>query len=220
LAQTSSVLAKAGNDQQQNATRGAADEPRGDPAGRLHGLSWFTVPEPAPISYRRHDLVQIVIRETSTARSDQSLDTNKEYDIKGDIKAFPQLTLNDILDGVLKAKANNSPAKLDLGFENEFKGDGQYARKDDLSARITAEIIEILPNGNLVLEARTHIQTDKEISTIMLSGVCDPEFISRAGLIQSNQLFDLRVIKLHEGELRNAARKGLIPRVLDTIFAF
>jgi len=220
LGQTSSVLAKSDQSDQYNAQRGTTSEPLGDPAKRLHGLSWFTVPEPAPISYRRHDLVQIVIRETSTARSDQSLDTSKEYDLQGDIKAFPQLTINDILDGILKASANDSPPKLDFSLDNECTGEGQYSRKDDLSARVTAEIIEILPNGNLVLEARTHIQTDKEISTIMLSGVCDPEFISRAGTIQSYELFDLRVIKVHEGELRNSARKGLITRVLDTIFSF
>lgn len=218
-AQTSSVLVRPLST---DTPETAADPWRSsiDPAAQLHGASWFTIPMPTPIQYRRHDLIQIIVREVSTARSDQSLDTKKEYELQGEVKAFPQLTVKDFLEGVLKATANNAPPKLDLTLENEFKGDGQYARKDDLSARVTAEVIEVLPNGNLVLEARTMVQTDQEISTIMLSGVCDPDHVSVLGTIQSSQLFNLRVIKMHEGDLRKATKKGLIPRVLDTIFAF
>lgn len=191
-----------------------------DPAEALQGLSWFTVPQPQPVVWRKHDHVQIIIRETSTARSQQRLDTSKEYEIKGEIKDFPQLTIRDILEGVLKASQNSQPAKLDLNLENEFKGDGKYTRSDDLSARVTAEVIEVWPNGHLVLEARTLIQTDEETSTILLSGVCNPKSVSPAGTILSNQLFDLRVIKVHEGQLRKTTKKGLIPRILETIFSF
>lgn len=213
-AQTGSVLAR------RKAEPVAPPPEDADPAEALQGLSWFTVPQPRPVVWRKHDHVQIIIRETSTARSQQRIDTSKEYEIKGEIKDFPQLTINDIIEGVLKASQNSQPAKLDLNLENEFKGDGKYTRSDDLSARVTAEVIEVWPNGHLVLEARTLIQTDEETSTILLSGVCNPRHVSPAGTIISNQLFDLRVIKLHEGQLRKTTKKGLIPRVLETIFSF
>lgn len=213
-AQTSSVLARA----KTNPTPPPPADT--DPALSLHTFGWFTVPQPQPIVWRKHDHVQIIIRETSTARSQQAIDTSKDYNIKGEIKDFPQLTINDILEGVLKASANANPAKLDIAYENEFKGDGKYSRTDDFSARVTAEVIEVWPNGHLVLEARTYIQTDQETSTILLSGVCDPRLVSPAGTILSNQLFDLRVVKTHEGQLKKTTKKGLIPRVLETIFAF
>jgi len=214
LAQTGSVLA------QRKANPSPPPPTDVDPALALQTFSWFTVPQPQPVVWRKHDHVQIIIRETSTARSQQKIDTSKEYDIKGEIKDFPQLTINDILQGVLKASENSSPAKLELNYENEFKGDGRYSRTDDLSARVTAEVIEVWPNGHLVVEARTVIQTDEEVSTILLSGVCDPNQVSSAGTILSNQLFDLRVIKMHEGQLKKTTKKGFIPRVLETIFAF
>lgn len=214
IAQTSSVLAQ---EKTNPATRPPADV---DPALALTAYAWFNVPQPLPVVWRKHDHVQIIIRETSTARSQQALDTSKDYESKGEIKDFPQLTLNDILDGILKASENASPAKLDINYKNKFAGDGKYSRTDDLSARLTAEVIEVHPNGHLVLEARTFVQTDLETSTILLSGECDPQLVSPAGTILSNQLFDLRVVKTHQGELKQATKKGLFARVLDTIFAF
>jgi len=214
LAQTSSVLA-------QNKSNPAPPVPADtDPAIALSAYAWFNVPQPLPVVWRKHDHVQIIIRETSTARSQQELDTSKEYESKGEIKDFPQLTLNDILDGILKASKNANPAKLDINYENKFSGDGRYTRTDDLSARLTAEVIEVQPNGHLVLEARTFVQTDLETSTIVLSGAADPQLVTPAGTILSNQLFDLRVVKTHQGELKQATKKGLLARVLDTIFAF
>lgn len=213
-AQTGSVLA------QRRANPATPPPADADPALALQAYSWFTVPQPQPVVWRKHDHVQIIIRETSTARLQQGIDTSKEYDLRGEIKDFPQLTINDLLNGVLKGSENANPAKLELEYENEFKGDGRYSRTDDLSARVTAEVIEVWPNGHLVLEARTVIQTDDETSTILLSGVCDPQQVSPAGTILSNQLFDLRVMKMHEGQLKKTTKKGFIPRVLETIFAF
>ncbi len=214
VAQSSSVLAQA------KANPKPPPPADTDPALSLQAVAWFTVPQPQPVVWRKHDHVQIIIRETSTARSSQALDTKKDYDIQGEIKDFPQLTFNDLINGILKASQNANPAKLDVTYKNEFKGDGKYSRTDDLSARVTAEVIDVWPNGHLVLEARTFVQTDQETSTILLSGVCDPQFVSPAGTILSNQLFDLRVIKTHEGQLKKTTKKGLIPRVLETIFAF
>lgn len=214
LSQTSSVLA-------QNKANPAPPPPADtDPAIALAAYAWFNVPQPLPVVWRKHDHVQIIIRETSTARSQQALDTSKDYESRGEIKDFPQLTLNDLLNGVLKASENANPAKLDIKYKNEFAGDGKYTRTDDLSARVTAEVIEVQPNGHLVLEARTFVQTDLETSTIVLSGECDPQLVTPAGTILSNQLFDLRVVKSHQGELKQATKKGLFARVLDTIFAF
>lgn len=212
--QTSSILAQA----QANPTPPPPADV--DPALSLHAMAWFTVPQPQPVVWRKHDHVQIIIRETSTARSSQALDTSKDYDLQAEIKDFPQLTINDLLEGILKASENANPAKLDIAYKNEFKADGKYLRSDDFSARVTAEVIDVWPNGHLVLEARTYVQTDQETSTILLSGVCDPQLVTPAGTILSNQLFDLRVIKMHEGQLKKTTKKGLIPRVLETIFAF
>jgi len=89
-----------------------------------------------------------------------------------------------------------------------------------MTDRLTAEIISVLPNGNLILEARTFIKTDEEESMMKVTGVCRPEDISTANSILSNLIHDLRIEKMHTGELKKVNEKGIISRVLEAIFAF
>ena len=104
--------------------------------------------------------------------------------------------------------------------EKEFDGEGEYVREDELVTRLSAEVIEIRPNGNLVLEARTRIRTDDEEWYTQLTGTCRPEDITAANTILSNQIFDLQVEKRHKGSVPKAASKGILAQALDAIFAF
>jgi len=223
-AQSSSLIVNAGENRQNadSSTGTEADgrEQKKDPAADIHAMSLITIRPQIPRKWLLHDLVHIVIRESSTAKSSQEIGTERDFAIKGEIKSFPQITLNDLADMVLKSSENANPAKVDVSGDKEFTGKGDYKRTDDFTARVTAEIIEIRPNGLLVLEARTRIQTDDEVSTILMSGICDPDDVSRSGSLSSNDLFDLHITKLHEGEVKKSTEKGLIARVLDTIFSF
>ena len=102
----------------------------------------------------------------------------------------------------------------------EYSGEGEYERTDRFTDRITAEVIDVKPNGTLVLEARRTIQVDEEGKTLVLSGVCMSDAITEEGVVQSSQLADLRVVVEHEGSLRNAASKGWITKALDFLFPF
>ena len=64
------------------------------------------------------------------------------------------------------------------------------------------------------------VKTDKEINTIQVTGVCRPEDVSPSNSIQSDQIHDLVVRKMHEGELKKSSEKGIIAKVLEWVFAF
>ena len=209
---SSSILAQA-NQQQPLSTV--------DDAGHaLQSMSMFAIAPPEARIFQVHDLVQIVVRETSQAKSSHSLETTKESDLEWSIPKSPHFELADMLQFQLYGGRTDNRPELELTYNNEFKGDGEYERKDDFTARVTAEIIEILPNGNLILEARTTILTDKEEQVITVTGVCRAEDVTPANSVLSNQLHDLRIDKQHKGELRQANTRGFIGKVLDAIFSF
>jgi flagellar L-ring protein precursor FlgH len=170
--------------------------------------------------FAEHDLIEIVVRETSSASSSQELETEKETKMRGAVTEWPDLQLSNLLDGFFKAGDDSDLPSLDLQFKKEFTGDGEYERRDDFTARLTAEIIEILPNGNLILESRTRLKTDDEESLLKVTGICRPEDVTPANTILSSQLHDLKVEKMNQGELRKANKKGIITKVLETMFAF
>jgi flagellar L-ring protein precursor FlgH len=216
---TSSLLVQAMRRAAQPGPPGTAPPPPGHAMG---AVSLFRVPALEPRLFQKHDLVQIVVRETSTAISSQELETSKELGIAGVVDAWPHLSLSDILE--LQLRAGNTPSnelpEVAVGLDREFYGEGDYERLDDLTARLTAEVIEVLPNGNLVLEARTRIATDEETSTLRVTGICRPDDVTELNTIFSNQVHDLQIRKMHEGELKKASTKGIVTQVLDALFAW
>ena len=189
-----------------------------NPAPSLREYSLFAVVPPAPRVFQKQDIIQIIINETSIQKFEQKLDRKKEYDLSGSIDKLPDLV--KLLELRLEPGDRSPLAEVGAGGESEFKGDGRVERKDQLSTRVSARIIEIKPNGLLLLEARKTVQSDDEITTVVVSGLCRPEDVTKSNTVQSTQLADLGIRVENEVEARNAARRGLIPRVLDTVFNF
>ena len=186
----------------------------------LRLVSMFAIVPPKPHTFQQHDLVQIIVREASQATSSQDLNTKKDNKYNGKVPHWPDFNLHDLLNFQIEAGKSADTPELEVDFTKDFKGKGDYERKDDLTARLTAEVIEVLPNGNLVLEARTHIKTDDEEATMKVTGICRPDDITAANTLLSNQVFDLSIEKMHQGELRKNAQKGILAKVLETVFAF
>ncbi len=108
-----------------------------------------------------------------------------------------------------------------MGGKQKFKGEGTAKRSDRFVARIQAVVIDVKPNGTLVLEARKTVASQNgEAKTIVLSGSCRQEDITDANTINSSLLADLRLIQTTEGEVSKSAEKGFIPRILEAIFNF
>ncbi len=188
------------------------------PQTSVQRASLTAVTPPPPRVYQKHDLVEVIINKTSVQSFEQSLDTEKKYDISAELAKFP--SIRNLLQAQLVAGDNNSPAALDLTSDSKFEGDGKAERKDKVQTRITATILDVKPNGTLVLEARESIQSDEETSTMILSGVCRQEDITKNNTVESSQLADFDLKIEHTGQVKKAGEKGLIPRVLEAIFNF
>ncbi len=189
-------------------------------APAVTAVSLFDVAPPEPRIFAKHDLLQIIVRETSRSQSTQELDTQKTFDILGEIKDFPNLQLSDLLNFQMYAGRTDNLPKLEIGFEKDFQGDGTYGRSDDVVARLNAEVIEVLPNGNLVLEARTEIQNDEERSVMTVTGICSAADVTAANTVLSSQIHDLKVSKINSGELKKTVEKGLVAKFFDFLFAW
>ena len=187
-------------------------------ARTMQRMSMFAIAPPEKRKFAVHDLVQILVRETSQAVSSQDLETDKNYEIDATVPDYKDFWSMFTM-GIANGDGETSP-QIQFDIDKNFEGEGDYERTDDLTARLTAEVIEILPNGNLILEATSEIKTDEEVSKITVTGICRPDDVTPANTIISNQIHDLKVEKSNTGELKKAATKGIIAKVLDMIFAF
>ncbi len=184
----------------------------------LREVSLTLVEPPKPRKFAVHDLVTIIINETSRQSSQQMLDTKTDSSMKGSLNKFPDL--GKLIEGELATGQSSPVASVDLGSSEKWKGDAKYERSDRFSDRVSAEVIDVKPNGTLVIEARRTVTKDEEIQVIVLSGMCRQEDITSANTVLSTQLADLTITVLNEGELRDTNRPGWITRIFRSVFDF
>lgn len=186
----------------------------------IRRTSFAAVQVPEPREFALNDLVTIIIRESTTADSEATLDTDKQSSIDAKVSDFPNLRLLDEFVGLVMANDLQDDPTVGVNFKSKFKGEGEYSRRDSFTSRVTARIIDVKPNGTLVLEARKYIKSDKETLDMVLTGTCRQEDIAADNTVLSTQLYDLRLVKEHSGEVRKATKKGLLTKFFETIVNF
>jgi flagellar L-ring protein precursor FlgH len=208
----------------QNLMREPPAAPAPDAAGvvdtqaPLRESSLILVQTPRPRTYQVHDKITIIINETSRQASEQSLNTKKESDFEAAIEKFPDL--KKLIEGEL-TNGNSEPiVEVEANADTEWKGDGKYERSDKFTDRITATVIDVKPNGVLVLEARRSITKDKEVQSLVLSGECRREDVTDNNTVLSSQLADLALLSENEGDVKESATKGWITQVFEAVFNF
>lgn len=185
----------------------------------LQDVSMFSVTPPEPRKWAKHDIVEVIVNRSSVEKFEQTLDTKKDYDMMAELREFP--SVRNLWELQLRnGDSTGLPVGVDVTAGNKFKGDGEYERKDQITTRLAAIVVDVKPNGTLVLEARDSHQSGEEVKTMVLSGVCRSEDITKNNTIQSSQLANFVMKIEHEGQVKKAGEKGFIPKILEAIFNF
>jgi len=162
------------------------------------------------------DIITIKIVETSSASNKATTNTGRKSSLTGQIEAFFNLE---------KKYASNSNnfnpfAKISGGLDSTFEGNGTTSRSGDLSAYITAKVVNVLSNGNLEILGTREIQINNEKQYIMLSGLIRPRDISPENIILSTYISDARIAYSGNGVIHDRQRPGWVARILDKTWPF
>jgi flagellar L-ring protein FlgH len=184
-----------------------------DPNVKTPSYNMLAVSEPEPKVLRKHDLVSIVVQEISSYQS--TGDTNEQKNADFDAKVDQWIKLNLGQFSVHGTGQANNPVEMKLEGERDFKGTAAMDRSDTETLRVEAEVIDVKPNGTLVLQARKHIKNDEEDQTIILTGTCRVQDIDASNSVLSTDLHDLDLQKVTKGMVRDGNKRGWLPRILD-----
>lgn len=190
-----------------------------NPVADLDGVSLYAIQPLPPRQIQVNDLVTIIVNQSSKIERDQKLEADKDTSTEFDVNQF--LNLQELLKEARLVDSDSSTLpSIDVSSKRKFDGEGKMDREDRITARLTAKVIDVKPNGLVVLEARASLFTDEEEQLMLISGTCRAQDITLTNTVQSTQMADLRLEIHHGGDVRDAAKKGFITRALDTIFAF
>ena len=189
-----------------------------DTKAGLRAVSMLAVPEPEPRTLKKHDLVTIIIREESDFSSSGSTDLKKQANLDARLEEFVKLNLRnlEIQGGAL----GDITPSVRSAMSRDFKGEATVERTDRFTTRVTAEVLDVKPNGTVVLQARTRVKTDDEVQETILTGICRATDVSVDNTILSTQLYDLSVSKSHTGAVRDNTQRGWLVKLLDVINPF
>lgn len=160
---------------------------------------------------RVNDLVTIKVIESISAvgSADSSLD--KSSSGSASVGKFFGL------EGRLPSAVDpTSLASVSAG--TKFKGAGQTSRSGDLTAIITARVVEVLPNGDLVLEGAREIDINGDRQVAVLTGVLRTSDIQPNNVALSTSVGQLRIRYFGRGLIKDNLQPGWLIRVLNKIF--
>ena len=89
-----------------------------------------------------------------------------------------------------------------------------------MSFNIAARVVDVRPNGELVLEARKTILYNENVWETTLSGICRAEDVSADNTVLSRDMVDLQISSRERGRMRDGYKRGWFARFIDRIAPF
>ena len=104
--------------------------------------------------------------------------------------------------------------------DNKFSGTGSATNNNNFTGTITVTVIEVFPNGNLLVSGEKQIGINQGSEYIRFSGVVSPAFILAGNQITSTQVADARIEYRGAGFIDDTQKPGFLQRVLLSVLPF
>ena len=180
--------------------------------------SYTSVTPMEPRKFQKHDIITIVVREDSSNASTGQAQSEKKQDMNFSLDEMLKLSLANL--AVSSSGGGATTPKVKFSFDNNRQNTANQQRTDSTTLRISATVVDVKPNGNLVIEAIKQIVMDKEVQDYSLSGICRSEDIAVDNTVLSTQLADLKLKKSTTGEVRDGTRRGWLNSLIDKFNPF
>ncbi len=167
----------------------------------------------------RHIGDVITVKIVENYKSSTSVDNkmNRKSGIKAGISAFLGLE-KSIEDKHPNFKADNM---FESHWDSQVEGKGKQSRNTNIVATITARVVEVLPNGNLVIQGVRVIRQNENLEYLTVTGIVRPEDVSPDNTVYSTQLADAHIEYSGAGPNTQALRgPGWLSRILQLIWLF
>jgi flagellar L-ring protein precursor FlgH len=155
------------------------------------------------------DTVTIQIVENVTASQKSTSTSNRTTSMDSSVTALPLLASADL-------------GKLGLGAssKNDFSGKGGTESANTFAGSITATVIEVQPNGHLVVAGEKQIGVNQNVDVLRFSGTVDPRVVQPGSIVSSTQVANVRVESRGRGAQGEAQTVGWVSRFFLSFLPF
>ena len=158
-----------------------------------------------PRARLRGDIVTVSIVEKNSASRTSSSSTSKTNDIKAGIPTLGGLSASALKNTNIAANTSNV-----------YAGKGDTANDNAFTGTITVTVVNVLPNGNLVVAGEKQIGINHNLEFIRFSGVVNPVTLQAGNIVESTKIADARLEYTGKGYIDEAQRMGWLSRFFLT----
>lgn len=158
-----------------------------------------------------HDVISVIVSESLSAETDGTVKNTRASSASSAITAlFGSLAVNNRLQNLLNANAASA-----------LNAQGQSVSNSSLSTILGGEVVDVLPNGMLVIQAVRQVSFSQQTQTIRLRGVVRPEDVNALNQVPSTAITNLELEVLGKGIINDYTyRPNLIVRLLERLLVF
>lgn len=163
---------------------------------------------------RRGDILTVVIEIDDSASIDNATDRSRSGQQDLGISALFGMPERSATGGT-----SLTPA-VDMASSMEFNGQGSVRRAEELTMRVAATVIEVLPNGVLAITAQQEIRVNNELRELLVSGYVRPADISRQNEVSYDKIASARISYGGRGQITDVQQPRWGQQLLDQLLPF
>ena len=162
------------------------------------------------------DLVTIAIAENT------GIDNKDQRDALKGTKTGGTFSFKGNIAGTSSGASRQAVTNLDVltSSQRNFSGSSTYNVAQNFTDRITATVVAVLPNGNLVVEGSRTRVVGKEVRTLVISGVVRPVDISPTNTVQSQYLGNFQITYQGQGDQSAFSNQGWFGQFMNKVWPF
>lgn len=159
------------------------------------------------------DMVTVMITERITATQKSSSSVDRDNELNAGITDLPLLKPSS-------AAKIAARSKLGVGSDASFSGAGETANSNTFTGSITTTVVDVLPNGHLVVTGEKQIGVNHNVDVLRFSGTVDPRNLQPGSTVSSTQVANVRVESRGRGQQAEAQSIGWLSRFFLNVTPF
>ena len=154
------------------------------------------------------DILTVLIQEQTTVRNEDRVERSNDTTLAARLDAYSlsSSTFN-----------NNVLPRIDIRKQQEFNGEARQNTQSDVRASVAVVVVDVQPNGNLVVAGTRSVKVNDETRTLRISGLVRKYDITSVNTITSAQVADARIAITGEGANTRQVTRGPIGQLFDTL---
>ena len=161
------------------------------------------------------DIITILVQESNSASKENSTKTSKSSSVDAGLDTiFYSPAVSKLF-----TKGGEMPA-MKFGGSQSFDGGGKINNSERITARIAVRVVDVQPNGNLIIEGRRETFVSGEKQEAILRGIVRGEDIAANNTVISYNISDASIKFISKGTISDNQRKGWLHRTWEKVTPF